>query len=137
MTVDLLKKTVKPKLNIKRGQVEMNHGAGGKAMHQLIERLFFEAFDNPILRMGNDQARLTIPQKSLVMTTDSYVISPLFFPGGDIGALSVHGTINDLSMGGAVPLYLTSSFILEEGFPLSDLQKIVLSMAKAAKQVLK
>jgi hydrogenase expression/formation protein HypE len=120
------------KISFKNGIVEMNHGAGGKAMHQLIEQLFLKAFGNEWLLHRRDQASLNITNPRLVMTTDGHVISPLFFPGGDIGSLAVHGTINDIAMAGATPLYLSVAFILEEGFPLSDLQKIVHSMAKAA-----
>lgn len=123
-----------PKINFKHGTVEMNHGAGGKATHQLIEQLFLKAFSNEWLLQRNDQACFTVPNSRLVITTDAHVISPLFFPGGDIGSLAVHGTINDIAMGGAKPLYLTASFILEEGFSLSALEKIVNSMALSAKK---
>lgn len=113
----------------------MAHGGGGRAMAELIDQLFKAAFDNPLLAAGNDQACFPRPEgERLVMTTDSYVISPLFFPGGDIGSLAVHGTVNDLAMGGARPLYLTAGFILEEGFPLKDLRRIVASMARAARE---
>lgn len=132
-TTLLISSKPKPKINFKHGRVEMAHGAGGKATHQLIEQLFLNAFSNDFLLQRNDQACFAIPASRLVMTTDSHVISPLFFPGGDIGSLAVHGTINDIAMGGAKPLYLSASFILETGFPLSDLQKIVNSMAHAAK----
>ncbi|MCX7122013.1 MAG: hydrogenase expression/formation protein HypE [Gammaproteobacteria bacterium] len=136
MTIETVLRQSKPKqkINFKQGRVEMSHGSGGKAMHQLIEQLFFAAFSNEYLRQGNDQACFSVPKSRLVMTTDSYVISPLFFPGGDIGSLAVHGTINDIAMGGAKPLYLSVGFILEEGFPLSDLQKIVNSMGIAARK---
>lgn len=127
-------KTATPKISIKHSVVQLDHGSGGKAMHQLIEQLFFRAFSNEYLLQRNDQACLQVPKSRLVMTTDSHVISPLFFPGGNIGSLAVHGTINDLAMGGAEPKYLAASFILEEGFPLIDLQKIVNSMADAAKE---
>jgi hydrogenase expression/formation protein HypE len=104
-------------------------------MAQLIEDLFAAAFDNDYLRQGNDGALLPAPGAGrLVMATDSHVVSPLFFPGGDIGCLSVHGTINDVAVMGAKPLYLSAGFILEEGFPLVDLQRIVQSMAAAAKE---
>ena len=114
----------------------MNHGAGGRASAQLIEQLFARAFDNPALREGNDGAVLPAPPAGhrLVLATDAHVISPLFFPGGDIGALSVHGTVNDVAMMGAQPLYLSASFILEEGLPLADLKRIVDSMAAAARE---
>ena len=120
------------RLDFKNGQVELSHGAGGRAMSDLIDLTFRQAFDNPLLNRCDDQATFPIDSGHLVMTTDSFVISPLFFPGGDIGSLAVHGTVNDLAMGGAVPLYLTAGFILEEGFALRDLQAIVRSMASAA-----
>lgn len=120
-------------LDIKNGTVELAHGSGGRAMSQLIDQLFLPAFNNEYLNQKNDQALVTIPGQRIVIATDSHVVSPLFFPGGDIGSLSVHGTINDVVMSGAKPLYLTAGFILEEGFPLADLQRIVLSMAAAAK----
>ena len=112
----------------------MTHGAGGRAMAQLIEELFVQAFDNEWLRQMNDQACFEVPAGRMVMATDSHVVSPLFFPGGDIGSLSVHGTINDVAMSGARPLYLAAGFILEEGFPLADLKRIVESMAAAAQE---
>jgi hydrogenase expression/formation protein HypE len=102
-------------------------------MAQLIEELFEAHFDNPWLAERNDQACFEVPGGRMVMTTDGFVISPLFFPGGDIGSLAVHGTINDVAMAGARPLYLACGMILEEGFPLSDLRAIVASMAGAAK----
>lgn len=122
-------------LDLKRGCVEMAHGAGGRAMVQLIGELFAQHLGNEYLGQGNDGAVLPAPSfpGKLVMATDSHVVSPLFFPGGDIGCLSVHGTINDVAMMGATPLYLAAGFILEEGFPLADLARIVESMAKAAK----
>jgi hydrogenase expression/formation protein HypE len=123
-----------PKLNIKHGFVDLSHGSGGRAMAQLIDHLFLTAFNNDWLNQKNDAARLAVLSNRLCMATDSYVISPLFFPGGDIGCLSVHGTVNDIAMVGGKPLYLSASFILEEGFPLLDLQKIVASMAVSAKQ---
>ncbi len=122
-------------LDLRHGRVDMNHGAGGRASAQLIEQLFARAFDNPALRAGNDGAVLDWPPGArLVMATDAHVISPLFFPGGDIGGLSVHGTVNDVAMMGATPLHLSASFILEEGFPLADLERIVESMAAAARE---
>lgn len=119
-------------IDFKRGHVEMSHGSGGRAMAQLIDELFLDAFDNPLLRQLNDQACFEVPAGRMVMATDSHVVTPLFFPGGDIGSLAVHGTVNDVCMSGARPLYLTASFILEEGFPLADLRRIVASMATAA-----
>lgn len=122
-------------LDLKHGCVDMNHGAGGRISAQLVEELFVPAFDNPYLRQGNDGALLDVPAgHRLVMATDAHVISPLFFPGGDIGSLAVHGTINDVAMLGARPLYLSASFILEEGFALAQLQRVVASMAAASRQ---
>lgn len=129
-----IKKAKGPKLDIERGLVNLTHGGGGRIMAQLIEQLFIAAFDNEWLAQRNDQACFKVNEGRMVMATDAHVISPLFFPGGDIGSLSVHGTINDLAMSGAKPLYLSASFILEEGFPLADLQRIVQSMAEAAKE---
>jgi hydrogenase expression/formation protein HypE len=117
----------------------MNHGAGGRASAQLIEEIFLRAFDNEYLRQGNDGATLPLPPEllqgaRLVMATDAHVVSPIFFPGGDLGCLAVHGTLNDVAMQGARPLYLSASFILEEGYPLIDLQRIANSMAAAARE---
>lgn len=121
-------------LDIKRGRVDMSHGSGGRAMAQLIEELFAAALGNEYLAQGDDGALLPSATGRLVMATDSHVVSPLFFPGGDIGCLSVHGTINDVAVMGAKPLYLSAAFILEEGFPLADLKRIVDSMAQAARE---
>ena len=121
-------------LDLKHGHVDLSHGSGGRAMAQLVEQLFAAAFDNPWLNQRNDQALLPRPEGRIVMSTDSHVVSPLFFPGGDIGCLSVHGTINDVAMSGAVPLYLAAGFILEEGYPLADLKRIVDSMAAASRE---
>ena len=121
-------------LNIKNGHIDLSHGGGGRAMSQLINSLFVKHFDNELLNQGNDQALFNVEAGRMVMSTDSHVITPLFFPGGNIGSLAVHGTINDVAMSGATPLYLSAGFILEEGFPLADLEKIVISMAAAAKQ---
>jgi hydrogenase expression/formation protein HypE len=121
-------------LDFENGVVEMAHGSGGRAMAQLIEELFFHLLDNPLLRERNDQACFKVSEGRMVMSTDGHVISPLFFPGGDIGCLSVHGTVNDVAMAGAKPLYLSAAFILEAGFPLKDLRKIVASMGDAATQ---
>jgi len=121
-------------LNLKHGCVDLTHGSGGRAMAQLIEDMFVKHLDNDWLRQGNDQAQFLVAEGRMVMTTDAYVISPLFFPGGDIGSLSVHGTINDVAMSGAAPLYLSASFVLEEGLPLKLLDNIVASMAKASKE---
>lgn len=127
-----MKRHIRP-LDIKHGRVEMSHGSGGRAMKQLIDELFTEALGNAFLLQGNDGATLPDPGGRLVMSTDSHVVSPLFFPGGDIGCLSIHGTINDVAVMGAKPLYIAAAFILEEGFPLADLKRIVQSMANASK----
>ena len=113
-------------------RIDMTHGGGGRAMADLIRDVFHKHLGNPVLDRGDDAGLVTVPKGRLVMSTDGHVIAPLFFPGGDIGALSVHGTINDLAMMGARPLYLTAGFIIEEGFPLTDLERIVWSMAQAA-----
>jgi hydrogenase expression/formation protein HypE len=120
-------------LNLKTGHVDLSHGGGGRAMAQLIDELFIKHFDNDLLRQHNDQALFNLPAGRLAISTDGHVISPLFFPGGDIGSLAVHGTLNDVAMSGAKPLYLAAGFILEEGLPLADLESIVISMAAAAK----
>ncbi len=128
-------KTVRRKLDIRNGRVDMSHGSGGRAMADLIAGIFRDAFANEFLDQGNDQASLPIPVGGrMVMTTDGYVVSPLFFPGGDIGSLAVHGTINDIAMSGARPLYLSAGFIIEEGFPFADLQRIAQSMGLAARE---
>ena len=121
------------KLDLAHGRIDMTHGSGGRAMAQLVDELFAPAFRNDYLAQGNDQAIVPPPGGRLAIATDSHVISPLFFPGGDIGSLAVHGTVNDLAMGGATPLYLSAGFILEEGLPLADLKRIVDSMAAAAR----
>ena len=115
--------------------IDMTHGAGGKAGEQLVSSLFRRHFDNPILAQGDDGAALGEVAGRLVMTTDGHVVSPLFFPGGDIGKLAVSGTVNDLAVMGAVPRYLTASFIIEEGFAMDDLERIVASMAAVAREV--
>lgn len=108
------------------------HGGGGKLMHQLIQKMFVSTFKNPLLEAQHDGATFSVPNGKLAFSTDSYVISPLFFPGGDIGSLAVHGTVNDLAMCGAKPLYLSAGFILEEGFSMETLWRIVQSMSHAA-----
>lgn len=125
-------------LDFRHGRVDMNHGAGGRASAQLVAELFAAEFDNDALRQGNDGAALAAPAElaeggRIVMATDAHVVSPLFFPGGDLGCLAVHGTVNDVAMLGARPLWLAASFILEEGFALADLKRIVQSMARAAR----
>ncbi len=114
-------------------KIVMGHGSGGKMSHDLINRLFLPPFDNPTLREGDDAGVVSIDGGArLSISTDSHVVWPLFFPGGDIGRLAVCGTVNDVSMMGAVPLYLTAGFILEEGLELSVLEKVVGSMQEAA-----
>ncbi|HEX4758933.1 MAG TPA: hydrogenase expression/formation protein HypE [Terracidiphilus sp.] len=112
--------------------IVMGHGGGGKLGNELVEHLFLPAFRNPALENLGDAAVLDLPPGPLVMSTDSFVVQPLFFPGGSIGELAVNGTVNDLAVSGAAPSYLSASFILEEGFPLAQLAAIVASMAKAA-----
>ncbi len=114
-------------------QIVMGHGAGGRMSHQLIQKAFMSAFDNPALRAGDDAARLESNlHANLAISTDAHVVFPLFFPGGDIGKLAVCGTVNDVAMLGAKPLYLTAGFILEEGLPMETLQRVVASMKSAA-----
>lgn len=110
------------------------HGGGGRLMHQLIEKIFIQAFQNPELETRHDGAIIDPGKGKLVFTTDSYVVNPLIFPGGDIGTLAVNGTVNDLAMCGSRPLYLSVGFILEEGFPIETLWKITQSMRQAANE---
>ena len=117
---------------VREERITMSHGAGGKATQTLIEAVFLDAFRNPRLEQLEDAARLDIAGARLAFTTDSYVVSPLFFPGGNIGDLAVNGTVNDLSVSGATPLYLSAGFILEEGFGVADLIRITASMQAAA-----
>jgi hydrogenase expression/formation protein HypE len=111
--------------------VLMAHGGGGRLMHQLLEEICGRAFSNPILDTRHDSAQFSVPPGRLAMTTDSYVVRPLFFPGGDIGSMAVHGTVNDLAMSGARPLYLTCAFIIEEGLPMEILWRVACSMRDA------
>jgi hydrogenase expression/formation protein HypE len=117
---------------VREERVTMSHGAGGKATQTLIEAIFLGAFRNPHLEPLEDAAELLVGRSRIALTTDSYVVSPLFFPGGDIGDLAVNGTVNDLSVAGATPLYLSAGFILEEGFPVADLTRVTESMRDAA-----
>ncbi len=112
--------------------ITLAHGSGGKQTSQLIEKIFLPAFSNDKLDMLHDGAVLDIPANQIVFTTDSYVVQPVFFPGGDIGKLAVTGTLNDLAMCGARPYYLSCGFIIEEGFLQSDLKRIVESMKTEA-----
>ena len=120
------------KPRVKEERITLAHGSGGKATHTLVEAIFLDQFRNPLLEPLEDQAILTAGAQRLAFTTDSYVVSPLFFNGGNIGDLAVNGTVNDLAVSGARPLWLSSGFILEEGFPVADLERIVRTMAEAA-----
>lgn len=115
-----------------KDQVLLGHGSGGKLSAELLREIFLPAFDNPVLARLDDQAIVSINGCRLAFTTDSFVVKPLFFPGGDIGSLAVHGTVNDLAMGGAQPLFLSAAFILEEGLSLEVLKRVVASLHRAA-----
>jgi hydrogenase expression/formation protein HypE len=121
-----------PVPRIDNDTVLLAHGSGGRAMHRLLESVILPAFSNPSSEAAHDGAVLRIHRARLAFTTDSYVVQPLFFPGGDIGELAVNGTVNDLAMCGARPLFLSAGFILEEGLPMETLQRVVESMQKAA-----
>lgn len=125
---------LKKLVRVKKQTIDLSHGSGGRASARLIESLFVKYFSNPWLNKANDQAVFTISAGRLVMSTDAHVVSPLFFPGGDIGSLAVNGTVNDVCMCGAEPLYLAASFILEEGLEIEMLERVVSSMADAAKK---
>jgi hydrogenase expression/formation protein HypE len=114
-------------------RVVLGHGAGGRLSHDLVSKLFVPAFESEVLEKLEDQATLPELKGRLAMTTDAFVVKPIFFPGGDIGSLSVHGTVNDLAVGGAIPRHLTATFILEEGLLLKDLERVVESMAQACR----
>jgi len=116
-----------------RDTVLLGHGSGGKLSADLVRQIFLPAFQNPILARLDDQAVVSVNGLRLAFTTDSFVVSPLFFPGGDIGSLAVHGTVNDLAMGGAQPLFLSAAFIIEEGLPMETLRRVVDSLHCAAK----
>lgn len=115
-----------------KDKILLGHGSGGKLSAQLVREIFLPKLTSPALAKLDDQAVVRVNNQRLAITTDSFVVKPLFFPGGDIGSLAVHGTVNDLAMGGAKPLYLSAAFIIEEGFPLEDLRRIVDSMHRAA-----
>ncbi|MBP7863247.1 hydrogenase expression/formation protein HypE [bacterium] len=123
-----------PLPNEKGSVIRLGHGSGGRMSHELFEHIFLPAFNNEILAKRQDAAIIELESKNIAISTDSYVVNPIFFPGGDIGSLCVHGTINDLCMQGAEPLYITTSFIIEEGFAIDDLKKIVSSICQAASQ---
>lgn len=137
-----VEKARRRKHKFKDTQITLAHGSGGRAMHELIEGLFLEYLRNPLLEKLEDQAVFDIiaspamngtrPSSRLAFTTDSYVVDPIFFPGGDIGKLAINGTVNDLAMSGARPLYLSAGFILEEGFSVDALKRILASMREAA-----
>ena len=112
--------------------VLLGHGSGGTLSADLIRDVFLASFQNPILDRLEDQAIVSVNGTRLAFTTDSFVVKPLFFPGGDIGSLAVHGTVNDLAMGGAKPLFLSAAFILEEGLSMDVLRRVVYSMREAA-----
>src|SRR5438128_290501 len=118
-------------------RILLGHGSGGQLIADLVRRLFVPAFDNEVLAALEDQATVSLKGRPgadsprLAFTTDAFVVRPLFFPGGDIGRLAIHGTVNDLAVGGAEPRFLSAAFILEEGLPLADLKRIVASMRQA------
>lgn len=130
--LDRIERARKRRAKVREERITLSHGAGGKATQTLIEAVFLDAFRNPLLEPLEDAASFTVDGARLALTTDSFVVSPLFFPGGNIGDLAVNGTVNDLAVSGARPLHLTAGFILEEGFPVADLIRIVDSMRAAA-----
>ncbi|MDB4582323.1 hydrogenase expression/formation protein HypE [Draconibacterium sp.] len=121
-------------MSIKTEKILLSHGSGGKQSHDIIQNLFFNYFDNEILGAGSDSAILNMQSENLAFTTDSFVVDPLFFPGGDIGKLAVCGTVNDIAVSGAIPKYLSVGFIIEEGLEYSVLERVVKSLAETAKQ---
>ena len=126
----------RPVRKLLEDRITLSHGAGGKATHTLVEALFLAELRNPLLEAMGDSAVFEVGAGGprLAFSTDSYVVSPLFFPGGNIGELAVNGTVNDLAMSGARPLHLSAGFIIEEGFPIADLQRVVASMGAAARE---
>ena len=131
--LDRIDRARKRRPRVREERITMSHGSGGKATRTLVEAVFLDAFSNPLLEPMEDAAQLHLNGSRVALTTDSYVVSPLFFPGGNIGDLAVNGTVNDLAVSGATPLYLSAGFILEEGFPVADLTRIVASMEAAAR----
>jgi len=119
---------------MKDKRILLSHGAGGKLSHDLVQEFFLPSFDNDLLRALDDSAVIPVESSRIAFTTDAYVVKPLFFPGGDIGRLAICGTVNDLAMAGARPLGLSASFILEEGLPIKDLERILASMKGAAQE---
>ncbi|GIV98157.1 MAG: hydrogenase expression/formation protein HypE [Herpetosiphonaceae bacterium] len=130
--IERVRQARRRKFYLREEYITLSHGSGGKATHNLIEGVFAEAFANPLLDRMDDAAVFAIEAGRMALTTDGYVVSPLFFPGGDIGKLAVHGTINDLAVAGAQPCYLSAGFLLEEGLPIVTLRRVVESMAAAA-----
>jgi hydrogenase expression/formation protein HypE len=130
--LDAIERTRRARPRLKEDRVVLAHGAGGKATHTLIEAVFMPVLGNPALQAREDQAVFEVGGASIAFTTDTFVVSPLFFPGGSIGDLAINGTVNDLAMSGARPLYLSAGFVLEEGFPIADLRRIVADMGAAA-----
>ena len=121
--------------DMKDKRITLSHGAGGKLMHNLIEEIFKRHFSNPLLDIFDDASVFpSLPEKEICFTTDSYTVQPIFFPGGDIGKLAICGTVNDLSVSGAKPFYISVSFIIEEGFEIEKLERIVISMKKASEE---
>lgn len=121
-------------MKLKNEKIMLGHGSGGKLSHELIDSLFAKHFDNAYLRQQSDSAVLGSEGKNIAFTTDSFVVDPIFFPGGDIGKLAIAGTVNDLAVSGAVPRFISCGFIIEEGFSRDELEKIVISMANEAKK---
>lgn len=119
---------------MKNDKIMLGHGSGGKLMHDLVDKFFIKKLSNPILDRLDDTAALNMKSGNLAFTTDSYVVNPIFFQGGDIGKLAICGTVNDLSMSGAVPKYLSAGFVIEEGLPFADLEKVLDSMVKSLKE---
>ena len=132
MVLERIDRARRARARVREDRITMSHGAGGKATQSLVEAIFLDAFRNPRLEPLEDAATIDAGAARLALTTDSYVVSPLFFPGGNIGDLAVNGTVNDLAVAGATPLYLSAGFILEEGFPVEDLTAITASMRTAA-----
>jgi hydrogenase expression/formation protein HypE len=127
-----LHSTLQKEIFLKDNKILLSHGAGGKKSSELTEKVFLKHFTDPALLQLNDMAVLELPPGRVSMSTDTYVIDPIFFPGGDIGSLAIHGTVNDVAMSGAKPIAISAGFILEEGMPLADLERIAASMARAA-----
>jgi hydrogenase expression/formation protein HypE len=122
----------RPRRKVLDERITLSHGAGGKASHDLVESIFLRELRNPMLEPLGDSALLAAGRKQLAFSTDSYVVRPLFFPGGDIGELAINGTINDLAMSGARPAAISAAFIVEEGLPVADLERIAASMSRAS-----